>query len=368
MDLYVAKTYVISWLVCAATFVGLFIVIETFGKLDRFLRQDDSLIITLLRYNLAMIPTLFTNYMGPILTSAAALFTIVLLNRHNEIQAYKTVGVSVHRLLAPVFLFSLIFIGGAFWLQEYVLPSHRDDIRTALAISKAKPLEPDPYKDVENGYHIHVGQYSTTQQIGSMVEVTERHPNGKAKKQINARQIEWVPAGSSDSDEGFWYLREGSIQRWDEAGYLVVDPTAEGFKRLKTIFTKMRLDTSMRPIDLETKDQDISYLSWQQLRSQYERQKHYRHLAVKLHHHFAFPLAHVLLLFLGIPFALRLATGSLFVGVGLSLAIGGTFYLVSSVCASIGIHSDYFSPTLAAWFPIMLFGALGLTLFDNVPT
>ena len=370
MDLYVARTFLLSWVACATTFIGLFVVIETFAKLDRFLEQEGSFFSTLLKYNLAMIPTLYTNYMGPILTSAAALFTVALLNRNNEIQALKTAGVSVYRMLAPVFVFAFLLIGGAFYLQEVVLPEHRSAIRTALAISKSRPLQPDPYMDVENGYHISVGQYSTTQQIGRMVEVTERYEGGNARRQVNANQIEWVDeGGDTQTDRGHWLLHDGSVQRWDENGQLVVDESQEGIHRLKAEFTRMRLDTTLRPIDLETKDQDISYLSWRQLRDQYERQKHYRHLAVKLHHHFAFPLAHLLLLLLGLPLAFRLESRNLFIGMGASFLIGAAFFLVSSMCASIGIDADcFFSPTLAAWFPIMLFGALGLTLFDNMPT
>tara|TARA_B100001167_G_scaffold155150_1_gene102399 strand:- start:159 stop:551 length:393 start_codon:yes stop_codon:yes gene_type:complete len=130
----------------------------------------------------------------------------------------------------------------------------------------------------------------------------------------------------------------------------------------------MKLETTLRPIDLEASNREISYLSWKQLQSQFKRQDYHRHLAVKLHHHFAFPLAHILLLFLGLPFVLKLENRSIFLGLVASFLIGAAFYLVTSVCASIAIDGNYFSPTLAAWFPIMLFGALGLTLFDQIPT
>src|SRR5690606_28461664 len=37
LDLYVARLFIFSWFVCAISFIGLFVTIEAFAKLDRFL-------------------------------------------------------------------------------------------------------------------------------------------------------------------------------------------------------------------------------------------------------------------------------------------------------------------------------------------
>ena len=369
IDLYVARVFLLSWIACAVSFIGLFVIIEAFAKLDRFLKQEGSFFGSVFRYYGAMVPTIYTNYMGPILTSAAALFAVTLLHRHNEVQALKSAGVSVYRILAPIFVFAALFVGLTFWLQEVVLPNNRESIRSALAISKSKPLEPEAYYDSENGLHIQVGQYSTTRKLGSRVKVSQRHEmNDKAKMQIDANQMEWVADSPGDEENGQWLLHDGSIQRWDEAGNLVINSNARNFERLKAFFPAMKLETTLRPIDLETSNKDISYLSWSQLRAQFKRQDYHRHLAVKVHHHFAFPMAHLLLLFLSLPFVLKLQNRSVFLGMAAAFLIGAAFYLVSSVCASIAIEGNYFSPTFAAWLPVMLFGALGLTLFDRMPS
>lgn len=368
IDLYVVRLFLAAYIACFVIFAGFFIAIEFSFKFDRFMREEGNIFATLLKYNLAMIPTVFTNFMGPILTSAAGLFTVTLLNRNNEIQALKTNGMSTYRLLLPIFFMSFLLIGLTFYLQEVVLPGQRNSIRTALAISKSRLLEPETYYDSTNGLQIEVGQYSTTKQLGSMVKILELHRNAKAKRQISANRIEWVETGPPGSEEGFWNLYDGSIQNWDDKGNLVVNTGSKDFRRLKEVFGEQKLETTLRPIDLEASNREISYLSWKQLRSQFQRQNYHRHLAVKLHHHFAFPLAHILLLFLGLPFVLRLENRSIFLGLVASFLIGAAFYLVTSVCASIAIDGNYFSPTLAAWFPIMLFGALGLTLFDSIPT
>ena len=130
----------------------------------------------------------------------------------------------------------------------------------------------------------------------------------------------------------------------------------------------MELKTTLKPIDLEASDLEISYLSWRDLKTQYQRQPYHRHLAVKLHHHFAFPLSHIVLLFLGLPFVLNFRNKSGFLSLAVSFGICALFYLVTSISMSVANQSEILSPILAAWLPVMLFGSLGITFFDQLPT
>ncbi|MEM7231464.1 MAG: LptF/LptG family permease, partial [Planctomycetota bacterium] len=208
-----------------------------------------------------------------------------------------------------------------------------------------------------------------TPRLGWRLRISARLPTRRiVETKIDAQQIEWIPDKSGEDAAGHWMLRNGSIQRWNESGSLSVNEEQKNLERLKTFFDDMRLDTSLRPIDLETSDLDISYLSWHELKTQFRRQPYHRHLAVKLHLHFAFPLAHILLLLLAVPIVLKSESRSVIVGVALTLLIGASFYFLSSLCMSIAQDSLYFSPILAAWLPIMLFGALGITVFDHLPT
>jgi lipopolysaccharide export LptBFGC system permease protein LptF len=76
----------------------------------------------------------------------------------------------------------------------------------------------------------------------------------------------------------------------------------------------------------------------------------------------------VVLLFLGLPFVLNLGNRSGFVSLALSFGICAAFYMVTSVCMNIANQSDVLKPIFAAWLPVMLFGSLGITMFDRLPT
>ena len=367
-DLYVIRTFIGAYVICAISFIGLFVIIEAFAKLDRFLRPGIPLLSSLGHYYLAMIPTIYANFMGPVLTLAAAMFTLTALNRQNELTPLKAAGVSVYRIVLPIFVLATVLSIFTFFLQERIIPQFKDPIRSALALSRARPLNPPPYFDRESGYLIRVNEYSTTRKIAQGVEISEVYENGKAKRQIDANRMEWIAASGDNEDDGRWVLHNGSLQRWDETGNLVVNASARDFERLKTSFRQLDLESSLRPIDLESSDLDISYLSSTDLKTQYRRQPYHNHLAVKLHHHFAFPFSHIILLLLGIPFVLHFQNRSVFLSLGCCFIICALFFLVSSICMNIANHSDIFSPVLAAWLPVMLFGSVGMTLFDHLPS
>jgi lipopolysaccharide export system permease protein len=370
LDIYVAKQFLAAYLVCLVSFVGLFIVVEAFAKLDRFLHQQEvSLPVALFKYHVAMVPTVYVNFLGPILTLAAGMFTMTSLNRRNELIPLKTAGVSVYRTMLPIFALTFLFMALGFYLRDQVLPRFQEPIREALSLQRGqKPLAPQPYHDPQNGIWIRVSEYSTTARVGQGVEVSKLYSDQKPSLQIDANRIEWVPSPGKQAAGGKWILRAGSIQRWDDQGSLVVNAAATGFERLKEPFKEMELVTTLRPIDLEASDTEISYLSWKDLKEQYQRQPYHRHLAVKLHHYFAFPLAHIILLFLGLPFVLAVSPKSIFLSLIVCFSICALFFLVSSICMNTANQSQFLSPILAAWLPVLLFGALGITLFDRLPT
>lgn len=127
----------------------------------------------------------------------------------------------------------------------------------------------------------------------------------------------------------------------------------------------MGLTTDMKPVDLESTDKDIPFLTWHELRLQYKRRPHLKHLEVKIHRRLAFPLANVILLLLGFPLVLRGFSRSLIVGVTAAIVIAAGYLLVDTLCSGLG-NQGRLPPMLAAWLPVLFFGALGYTLFVNI--
>jgi len=263
-----------------------------------------------------------------------------------------------------------VFAGVNYYLQESLIPNLRGPIRRAISLTRRMAIKPDPFFDQVGNQLIKIREYSPANQVGRGVEVSRVYPNGRPKEKIDAQEIVWEaePGSEGGPDRGHWILHNGSIQRWSESGDLVQNQNASDFGRLKEVFQRRPLEGGLLPIDLESSDQDIAYLSWRELRAQLKRQPDQRHLEVKLHHHLAFPLAHLLLPALTIPLVLASGTRSVLLAVGSGVVICASFYLLSSLSMSTAAQTDHFSPLLGAWLPMLLFGALGVTLTAEMRT
>lgn len=387
LDLYVIRAFLTSYLVCAVSFTGLYVAIEAFTKIDRFIPGGQNsllgiataFVVNLVNYHVAMVPTIYVNYMGPILTLAAAMFSLTFLNRGNEFTAVKVAGVSIYRVLLPIFILAAGFTVLTFAMQEWVIPELREPIRRALAVSRTGALRPKPFYDPKYNLHIEVRRYRPDRKVAESVTIKKwdlsADRDGDENRVIDAQAMVWVPDPDSTyrNEKGHWLLRKGSVQRWQARwrGELIYarDP-GDDTQRLKEHFEDLVLESSLLPIDLETSDQDISYLSWTELKTQFERQPYHRHLKTRLHQHFAFPLSHLVLLLIGIPFVLNYQTKSFFLSLAMSFFFCAGYFLLSSMTTSLAADPGdaSLSPVIASWLPNVLFGSLGLTIFTNMRT
>ena len=364
VDRYLMRHFIVAWAICAVAIIGLFMIIEGLSRIDRFMKQDASLFTVLVRYFTAVIPIYICNYFGPVLTLLGAMFAVTQLNKGNELVPLRLAGLSTPRIMAPFFLLAALSAGGMVFLQEAVIPNLKDLIRTATAYGKTKEtIRPDRMADGFNNL-IRVAEYLPAKKRGVTVDVQIRHATNRLPKSlIQAYEIKWVePEGGG---EPYWLLLNGSIQRWDEDLQRVRNPDATGEEVFLDRFDELVLQTDLKPVDFESSDAEIHYLSFGELRDQYKRRSELKHLEVKLHMRFAFPLSNFILLLLGLPFVLKGENRSVLIGIAMAIGIAAAYLFATMICAELG-NRGYFTPILAAWLPTLFFGALGLTMFDSI--
>ncbi|MGE3165157.1 MAG: LptF/LptG family permease [Planctomycetota bacterium] len=362
LDRYLVRQFLTSYALCSTVIIGLFVVLEGLSHLDNFLQQERSLLVVLFYYFCATVPVYFSQILGPVLTLIGALFSITLLNKGNEIVPMRATGMSMSRILAP-FLVTAGFFGVLMIVvQETIIPRFKEEIRLANSYSsRNRAIKPDMVVDA-TGALIKVGSYDPHEKIGQYIEVKSRHPDGKVSRLLRAAEVRWI----GNDDTGHWKLHDVDVQEWDANGEQVaLNPTIDGPERIRLRPESMELTTDMKPVDLESTDKDIPFLTWQELRLQYKRRPHLTHLEVKIHRRLAFPLANVILLLLGFPLVLRGFSRSLVVGVAAAIVIAAAYLLVDTLCSGLG-NQGRIPPILAAWLPVLFFGALGYTMFVNI--
>jgi lipopolysaccharide export LptBFGC system permease protein LptF len=90
-------------------------------------------------------------------------------------------------------------------------------------------------------------------------------------------------------------------------------------------------------------------------------------LRVQLQHKLAYPFVCVVMTLLGIPFSFVVARRGALYGIGASILIAIVYWACLTVSETLG-NTARVPPTLAAWAPNLMFGALALYLVLNLET
>ena len=90
-------------------------------------------------------------------------------------------------------------------------------------------------------------------------------------------------------------------------------------------------------------------------------------LRVDYHAQFARPAICFVMVWLAIPFALRLRRGGLAISFGISILVAIAYLMIYGVCMTLG-HAGRIHPEAAAWFANAVFMGAGMTLFVKTPT
>ena len=148
MDRQLIVSYLKSYLICLISMVGLFIVVDLFTNLDNFTDGKEG--FKQVMRNIGTWYGLKTMQIFDRLSEAivllAAMFTVALLQRNNELLPMLSAGVSTRRVVRPVLLSAFLMLGLTIVNQEFVLP--RIDSYTV----ETKDFKGDKDTTVQGGY------------------------------------------------------------------------------------------------------------------------------------------------------------------------------------------------------------------------
>jgi lipopolysaccharide export system permease protein len=118
IDRYITKLFIGYFFGGLVVFASLFVTVDFMTNLVRHNAETSALI----QYYTLFIPGILYQMM-PVACLMATVFTLSTLNKHNELVALFSSGMSLARVSMPI-LVSVLFLSGiAFWLNDRVLPS-----------------------------------------------------------------------------------------------------------------------------------------------------------------------------------------------------------------------------------------------------
>lgn len=344
-----------------ATFLAagslLYLVIDTFSRLDSLARRGDVL-GELWRRNAFALPQLFLD-LSPVLLVLSALWVVGALRRHNELLPLLAAGYGPRRLAAP-FLLVALGLAPLVWLDREVLLPRVAQARRAEELARQGWESPRPIPDNSGGVLV-AGRYLPGEGVLREVRYVQLDPRGREAWTALA-DVAWV-----SSDREGWVLWRGhAIAR---AGRSSAPGTAAPADRVAPLPPEgLFVRTSIRRDDVIAAIDDApSFLSAREVRRQLARTPGFRHLEVQLHDRASRPFAALALLLLCAPLALGGAGGVAVTGrFAACIGIAASYYLVTSLCAQLGAR-EALPPAVAAFLPPVAYGLCGLVALARSP-
>lgn len=346
LDRYVSSYFISSYGICLLFFLGMFVLIDLFGKSEdifenaaKLAGMGYSVSDLMLQYYGLMLPFIFLQ-VAPFVTVMAAMFALTRLRRTNELVPMIVAGRSIFRVIAPIFVFAFLLAIAMGLVQQYVAPGladGRERVKALLFDAEAERLIDGRYRCGESCY-VFVRDYD-----------------------VDSRTIGTFDVSLLDSEEP---PTLGHDATWDEAsGRFTYEVDVEGGDGM-SLKERRSLPETLTPQLIESQTRgphDLSYSAAEYLYAQTGEAK----WKVLLHYHLTFPLSNVLLLLLGLPFVLNQASRSLLLGMVISILICAAYFAFDAVMRNLG-DKDVLHPVLAAWFGVIFFGSLGVVLIDGV--
>ncbi len=338
--------------ILGSTLVGaliLFTLVDMLDHMGSFL--DNGATIGMMgRYYLYKVPWIIDTVL-PIAMLMATLFTVGSMARYYELTALFTAGRSLLQVTRPLLVLACLTSIFSLAFSEFVLPAANTASRRVWEVEvHRKPDRTLPTSDValtgDDGRIYYARTYlPATDQIKGIrihgfdgAEVVERY---------DARMAEWV--------DGQWLLRDGSHRTF-----------TGGREKIET-FTELRSGLAgVTPETFHTKRVRPENMNARQLRQRIRTLRRGGNdsmgYEVDLQFKLAFPVVHVIVVFLGILLASGPRKTTIASGFGWTILISFGYYLCMNFGRALG-HSGALPPIPAAWVGNIAYMAIGGILF-----
>jgi len=348
LDRYIVKEFMRAVLYSLFAFVFIFCIVDLFEKLSGFIDKKAS-IIAIAKYYFYQLPSIIVLVL-PVAVLLSLFFTLGIMVRRNELVAIKSAGVSVNRILFPLFVIGFLLSIAIFGLGEAVMPiaNRRMDRIKRVELDKLPAID---YKYRKDMFFLGSGgrMYFAKVFDGRKKElidpvVLEFGNQSTIVKRIDAKKAVWT-------DDG-WRLEDVLIRTFNpETVSRHAEIVMPDLKETPEDFSKIRQDP-----------EDMSY--WSLRRYTTEKRKGGEDVlkeTVELNMKVSFPVINLIIVLFGAPIAASMRRSGAAAGFAGSLLISFLYWGFIQIAKALGYYGTL-PPVLAAWVNNVFFGGCGLAL------
>lgn len=363
LDRYIVKSVLGIFFACLLTFFSLYIIIDVFSHLEDILQQRVSFNI-LRQYYLSFLPLIFVQ-VAPIAALLSTLYTFANLNRSNEIIAMRSSGLSIPYITKTVIIFGVIVSVFVFWINDKFVPHSltlTEKIKDQME-SGSKRIQEKEHEVINNlsmyglkNRLFFVNKFSFSESTMNNIVILEHD-----EKQNIIRKI---VANKGIYKDGLWRFYQCITYNFDENGQIKQEPQYLAEEIMAIPESPREFLAQRQRADFMTIAQLDDYI-WKLSKS--GATTVIRNLKVDLYQRFTVPLTSLIIILLGIPFALMMkkrATG--LSSLGISIMMGFLYYVLSAVSVALG-KVGILTPLLAASLSHIIALLVSVYLISTLP-
>jgi lipopolysaccharide export system permease protein len=358
IDRYMSKNFFGSFIWCLLVFVIMAVIIDIFSFIDDIVKYKIPL-QSIIAFYVYYVPTIFIQ-ITPMAALLSTIYMLSNLNKNNEITAMKSSGISIWRILTPLFVIGFLISAATFIINDKCIPI------TSKISQMIRREELEKYKAGDKQIKIieNVAIYGTGNRI-----VFARNYDTANKKLgdiiIHEHDVAENLVSKTTAQSGIWtgdswQFYKVITYKVDNSGKILGAPA---------FYSEKVIPLKERPRDFANREWKADFMSYKELRNYIENfrgsgMKIVKGLLVDLHYKTAFPFISLIIILVAAPFALISLRGGVMIGIGMSIAIGLLYYAVIAISLAFG-KAGIFPPIVSAWFGNILFAALGIHLLNK---
>ena len=357
IDRYLVRRYLL-FLGIGLLVGGVFsLVVDLLQSLDRFLRAKPPWAY-IAQHFLYLLPREL--YKGlPLIVLVATVFLFLSLTRQRELDALKAAGVSLYRACAPILALAFLISVAALVFQETALPeiTARSEEVDRVKIRGFPPRHLQRqgqmwYRSSDRRF-LQIGLLDPVAQSLDSLVVLDLTPDFRLSHRLDVSRAQWA--------RDIWQMRGGILRQIDRSDQ--VSSTRFDYRQVEM---PEQIDDFIRIQKLP------DAMSFRELQAYVRKAREGGHQVgvylVQLYSKLSFPLIHLIMALVGIPFALASPrSGGKAVGIGVAIVISVGYWVVHSVALAFA-RADLLPPALAAWTANIIFAGVGTALLLNAKT
>lgn len=290
----------------------------------------------------------------PVAYMFATLFVIGRLSKDSEITAMRSVGISFKRLLTPILVGAVAVSYIAFLTNDKIVPEFNRkvvDLQREILFAQGMPMVKENvfFKGGSENRYYYVSQIDRRSNQMYGVFIFDKRQN--QQEVVTAREATWQ--GET------WVLTNGVISHYDEWGSVEKEEA----------FREMVLEVAVRPEVFAAGERSTVEKSASELKTEIDALKSggsdVKSMEVDYNMKFSLPLSTFFAAVIAAPLGAKFGRLGGFVGVALSIALMLIYQVVMTIARSLG-NNGVLEPWLGAWFPNLLFLAVGVVLLWRV--